>query len=316
MLFIEDALAKMELLDPEVIFIINSDRFLIPLHELAEKYKIDLDDSLIFLVTGDLKEEDLISYLIQEKEMAEADAKVLAKELSEYILKPLTERLIFFNSDPDRSQDSIRLEQGYLKQIFAKNFLAELTENVFIRNALNFKIFDLLERDFNFKMELERALYDNQELLTTEKIKISQRLVEPSVGNWLKDFIHKKGNENFDTVVLSDYLANSENAKNLNMVERVRLAEVLLLYKNLRFFEIEVKNKPIDDWRIFPVSLNELKKKQQELESEDEDEPSELSLEQKLATYDWDKMSKLEILAVLEELGVSQKDFNDWKNSR
>lgn len=314
--FLEDALEKFELLDPEVVFIVNSDRFITPLHQLSEKYQIDFDDIVIMMVTGDLKPEDLIGYLAQEKQLEEDKAKAAADELTKMVLEPLSERIMFLSADPDRSKESIRLEKEHLKKIFSQNFLIEFDEHPFIRNALNFKIFDLLEKDFALKMELERALYENKELLTSDKITISNRLVEPTVGNWLKDFIQKKGNDNFDTVVLSDYLANSENAKNLNMEERIKLAEVLLLYKNLRFFEAEVKGKPISDWRIFPVSLDELKQSQRVKESSEKSPAEEPSLEEKLSAYDWDSMGKLEILAVLEELGVSQKEFNEWKKSR
>lgn len=312
--FLEDALEKFELLDPEVIFIVNSDRFLNPIRELSAKYKVEFDDIVILMVTGDLSPNDLVDYMIQEKEMEEASAKAAAVELKKFILEPLSERLMFMSNDPDRDKESIRLEKDHLNKIFRENLLVEFAEHPFIRNALNFKLFDLFERDFSLKMELERSIYENKELLTSEKIKINNRDAEPTIGNWIKDFIQKKGNDNFNTVVLSDYLANSQNTIKLSMEDRAKLAELLLLYQNLRFFEAMTKGKKIDDWRIFPVSLSELKKPVSA--SEDDSELDEPSLDSKLAGYDWEKMNKLEIMGTLEELGVSQKEFKEWQKSQ
>jgi hypothetical protein len=324
--FLEDALTKFELLDPEVVFIVNSDRVIEPLQELAERYETDFNDVVIMMVTGDLKSEDLVDYLVQEKQMLENKAKSAAAELTTLVLEPLTKRLLFMNADPDRDKETIRLEKEHLKEIFAQDLLAEFKEHPFIRNALNFKIFDLLERDFSLKMELERALYENKELLTTGKIKLNSRSVDPTVGNWLKDFLKKTGNDNFNTVILSDYLANGENAKKLNTEERAKLVELLLLYQNVRFFEEMVKDKKMDDWRIFPVSLEELKKQKQSVlekpktvtastASASSFSPALNEAKQKLSQYDWPSINGLERRALLDELGVTPEDFKVWYNN-
>jgi hypothetical protein len=315
MILLEEALEKFNSFDPEVIFIVNSERFTDKIGELSEKYGSDLNDLVLLSLTGDFStDQEFIDYLTQEKGLSEEIATQVFKDLSKIVLEPMAKRLAFLSLDPDRGEASIRLEKEYLREVFSTNLLAEFRENPFVKNAFNLKIFDLLERDFNLKLILEKALYENKELLTAKKIKVRNKEVEATVGNWLKDFISKKGNDNFTVVDLSDYLANSENVKNLSETERINMGEILFFYRNLRFFEAMVEDKPMEEWRILPFEISALRRaeaKQKEKIIEDTAVEEE-SFTQKLSAHDWDKIKGLERRALLEELGVSKTEFDKW----
>lgn len=317
MLILEDALQKFELLDPEAVFIVNSDRFTRKIAELADKYGVDLNTAVLYSVIGDLKPEELGDYLAQEKEIDENTAKSIANELRNQVLKPLENRLLFLNSDPDKTGITLAQEKEILKKIFAEELILEMSENFIIKNALNLRLFDILEKDLNFKRELERLLYENKEFLTGNSITLSGKAAEPTIGNWLKDFIEKKGTDDFDTVALSDYLANSANTKNLSQAERQKLFDLLNLYRNLKFFPASVAAKPFEDWQIIPFEASEVEEfaAQQSKESPEEEikiNEGEKTLEEKLSRYDWSKIVGIERRALLEELGVSLKDFVKW----
>ena len=318
MLILENALQKFGLLDPEVVFIVNSDRFTGKIMELSKKYSVDLNAAVLHCVVGDLKPEELADYLIQEKEINAATAKAVVDELKNQVLKPLETRLSFLNADPDKKGITAAQEKDILRKIFSEGILAEMSEHFIIKNAFNLRIFDLLEKDLNFKRELERLLYENKELLTTNSLTVSGKPAEPTIGNWLKDFIDKKGTGDFNTIALSDYMTNSANTKNLTQDEKRKLFDLFNLYRNIKFFPDTVSGKPMEEWQIIPFDLAEVKnfidednKKFQATKGEEE-EAEELTAEQKLAKYDWSKIVGIERRALLEELGVSLKDFIKW----
>lgn len=326
MLFLEDALEKFADLDPEVIFAVNSDRVIASLKQLAEKYGVSFESALLFLVVGDLPETEIADYLVREAGLDEKIADQATQEFLELVAKPLSLRLGFLNADPDKEFMSLVQEKEYLRKIFKEDLLVELKDSPFLKNAFNFRIFDILEKDINFKRELERLLYDNNERVTANNIVVSGQTVAPTIANWLRDFINTAGSANFNSVVFSNYLVNSANTKNLTPEERSILADLISVYKNLKFFEEEVEGRGIDDWRILPFSVSELKqvgktsktkeisKKSDKKSAEEilEKEVTVNSLDEKLSSYDWPNLSPLETRAILESLGITLKDFKNW----
>lgn len=326
MLFLEDALEKFADLDPEVVFAVNSDRVIASLKQLAEKYGVSFESALLFLVVGDLPETEIADYLVREAGLDEKIADQATQEFLELVAKPLSLRLGFLNADPDKEFMSLVQEKEYLRKIFKEDLLVELKDSPFLKNAFNFRIFDILEKDINFKRELERLLYDNNERVTANNIVVSGQTVAPTIANWLRDFINTAGSANFNSVVFSNYLVNSANTKNLTPEERSILADLISVYKNLKFFEEEVEGKEIDDWRILPFSVSELKQvgkapkakaisKKSDAKSADETLEKEVlppSLDEKLLGYDWPNLSPLETRAILESLGITLKDFKNW----
>lgn len=318
MLTLENTLEKFSLLEPEVVFIVNSDRFTRQISGLSEKYGVDLNAVVLRAVIGDLKSEEIASYLEQEKELEADKAKAIADELIDQVLKPLENRLMLLNADPDKASPSLAEEKNAFKKIFAENLLAEMSENFTIKNAFNSRIFDILEHDLNYKRELERLMYENSEVLTGKSIMTAGKASQPTIGNWLKDFISKKGTGDFNTIALSDYMTNSANTKELSQAEKRKLFDLLNLYRNIKFFPENVAGKPIEDWQILPFDMAEAdefvarRKKNDQVEEEMAEETGELTLDQKLFQHDWSKIIGIERRALLEDMGVSLKDFIRW----
>ncbi|MFH1233061.1 MAG: hypothetical protein V1649_00190 [Patescibacteria group bacterium] len=115
----------------------------------------------------------------------------------------------------------------------------------------------LLAGDQNFKIALGKALFSNQEKLTYKKFILDKKPYPPNVANWLKDFIKKNGSGIFNSLVLTEYLTNSENAKKLDSEERKSLRKLLLLYRNLKFFPESMNNISPEKWEIIPIDKEE-----------------------------------------------------------
>jgi GH25 family lysozyme M1 (1,4-beta-N-acetylmuramidase) len=58
----------------------------------------------------------------------------------------------------------------------------------------------------------------------------------------------------FDNICLSKFITDSDNAKKLDEEERERLKNLLILYRNIRFFPKSQEDKRQGEWEIFPVN--------------------------------------------------------------
>lgn len=156
-------------------------------------------------------------------------------------------------------ESSDAIEKKDAPEVFKTNLVAflypasdELKEIIDDYNGI---LMILMDKDQTFKRNLEMSLYENQENLTSKKITLVDKQVEPSVANWLKDFIAKNGSNFFDNVILSQYVINSENGKKLNIEEKKLVTKLLSLYRNLKFFPQSLAGIPSEQWQIIPIEI-------------------------------------------------------------
>lgn len=120
-------------------------------------------------------------------------------------------------------------------------------------NSLNGELIFLFFNEPNFKKDVFNIVFGNQKKLTAKEFLLEGKKSEPTIANWLKDFINKNGSGIFDNLVLSKYITDSENARKLDNNERNLLKKLLILYRNIKFSE---KSMPSDNgigWQIIPV---------------------------------------------------------------
>lgn len=155
-------------------------------------------------------------------------------------------------------EDTIDIKSEFQssENLFRNSVVSILKSNNYENKArLNNSIIMLLNIDEKYKMELENALYGNVQRLTKEEIIVSGKIVEPTVAHWIEDFIKRQGTDMFDSIVISKYVTDSENAKNITPEERKLLIKLLTLYRNLKFFPESLNNVPIESWEIVPTEL-------------------------------------------------------------
>lgn len=91
------------------------------------------------------------------------------------------------------------------------------------------------ERD-DFKKEIKNALLKNQEIITSKKIIVSDKLVNPTVANWLKDYNINVGTNLVNKEKDAQYLTYSDNIKKIdNQDEKNKLKILFNLYQKLKF---------------------------------------------------------------------------------
>jgi hypothetical protein len=105
-----------------------------------------------------------------------------------------------------------------------------------------------------FKDDAIQIFRTSQSLISRENIKLDDREVAPSVANWLRSFIKEKGSDIFNDITLAQYLDRSDNASNLNVIEKKLLRSLLVFYKNINFFPDSMANDLPENWQIFPFN--------------------------------------------------------------
>lgn len=105
--------------------------------------------------------------------------------------------------------------------------------------------------------EMENILLNSAEQLTKEPLVIGNKQAEPTIANWLSDFISLMGLASFDSLVVANYMVKSANAQRLQGSERDALQKLLLFYLNLKFYPASLEDRPATEWYIMPLSLTE-----------------------------------------------------------
>ncbi len=148
----------------------------------------------------------------------------------------------------------INEEVNVARSLFANGLLYVLQNNddnsIFDLNA---GLVYLLNKEPSLKDELAEFIIENQEKLSEKTILIDGKQEQPTVANWLKDFMQKQGGGNINNLAVTQYLTNSENAKILDREQKTLLGDVLELYRNIKFFPESMKDVPPEQWFIVPV---------------------------------------------------------------
>ncbi len=255
MLNLEEALEQFNDLAPEVVLTIDSVSVSEKISALEDKYKISLSSLIIYWSIGEVKVDDFKDYLVSELDLELKLATQIQTDIIETIIKPINDRLIFLDASPSKAGLSMAQEKIIILDILKNKLLIELNNHPIIINAINARIFATLSIDHDFFDTMEKALYDNQEKITSDFIVINGKKVVPSVSNWLNDFLSQYGTENFSTINLSQYATDSVNMKNLSPIEKENVTKLLILYRNLKFFPETFDEISTDKWEILPIRL-------------------------------------------------------------
>ncbi|MBU1131677.1 hypothetical protein KKC32_00260, partial [Patescibacteria group bacterium] len=216
----------------------------------------------------------------QEKKEAEAEQKrieeedkAFEEEMKKKQAKEKKEVEPLVIKDPEAEKASAKkVFSGQIKDIL-------LMDNFEAKLDIDARLFVLLTADGSgqFQKELLESMYRNNELLTKEKIVIKDEKLDPTIGNWLKDYINFVGvEEAVSTIKKAHYVTNSENVRRLSPDESKSLDLLLDLYVSLKNFYFNIKKYNFEDVHIFPLSDKEKEsmKKALAVESAPEEEES------------------------------------------
>ncbi len=226
--------------------------------ELEKKYKVSLSFLIVLLAIGELGDEDIYDYVTARYQLEPAFAKTLSQEIKSKILDPFLVNLReIWGLTPENPIPDLRNSEDNEKmilEIFSNQLVKTLKINKFDDlHKLNILIFKILHDNDNFENKIIEILYNSPDKLTSHRLVSIDRKVEPTVANWLKDFIKQNGSKLFDELSLEQYLVNSENARELEPEEKNLVRKLLKLYRNLVFFPESMEGIPLEQWEIFSV---------------------------------------------------------------
>lgn len=241
---------------------LSTDKALIATIDIVGMRLLPLDEYLAgkprqFLISNHA---DLASYqeIIKQHQQIWADAERQRAEENRPEPEHKVPDIQFVESDPEQ-------EKRTAPELFKKNvvsFLDNPSEDLLsILFDYNNVLLTLLDSQPGFSRQLEQALYENQEILTTGRLTINGKAVEPTVSNWLKDFISHHGALFFDNVVLSQYVTDSPNARKLSDSDRKLLIKLLTMYRTIKFFPATLNQLPPEQWQIIPFDFPEQEEK-------------------------------------------------------
>lgn len=260
-MLIEEAVKKFNTeLPDEIRFSCSAPEVIKPLRSLESAYNINLAPLIIYFAIGEIKFEEVSEYIETEYQLDKNKVRTISKEIEEEILKPLVERVNFLNAHPDKDMSLVQ-EKNIAERMFQEHLRVELLRPSFITQAINFRLLAILSSDLDFQQVLVRAIYDNTEKITKHSIVVNEEPVEPTISNWLKDYISKYGTDKYDSMTQSTFLINSENGKKLDNKERALLAKVLKTYINIKFFPESMPTDDGEGWEIIPVDEAEVSDK-------------------------------------------------------
>jgi len=255
--YIEDALEKLNDVNPEILLTVDGAVNVANIEKVAQQHGIDtgvLSLACIFLTVGDLTIEKTFQFIKDRLEVTADLAERIAADFKNQVFYPLKKRIDFLNSNPNKEM-SIDEEKKIIYSIFLNGYLSEMNNHPLIRDAVNHRIFFVFYRDMKFRDELVRVFLDNTEELTKTNLVFNDKTWRGTVGNWLKSFISVNGSDIFDSVILSKFLANSKNIEKLSEEDKVKVKQIIVTYRNLKFFPDSMPDGDGDDWQILPFDI-------------------------------------------------------------
>jgi hypothetical protein len=246
--YINDCLQQFNNLPENIKSVIGGEKAVQIVDGINKKYKIDVSFLIVLVAIGEIDIDEIPEYIIAKFKLEKISAEEVRNLLvSEIFSTKIAEQkpAIVDNSENVMVADIKNIFSTGLNKIFASSFEDQ--------DELNAKIIYLTAVNENLNEEmLFKILLDSSEQLIETPILLEKKKVVATVSNWMKDFIKNLGTEIFDNVVMTKYLTTSENCKKLNSQDREKVKNLLLLYRNLRFFPISQGDKDPDEWEIIP----------------------------------------------------------------
>jgi hypothetical protein len=130
------------------------------------------------------------------------------------------------------------LKKGEVIKLFKENFskIFEI-EDYDMDDKLRFMFLNILvleERD-ELKNELRRALAENNERISSEKLMSESKMLEPSVASWIFDYNKNLGTSPVNKTKQTEYFTRNENAKKASAEEKDKLRVLFNTYEELKF---------------------------------------------------------------------------------
>lgn len=344
-------------------FYLGSDSLAVNQQRLADMYHVstaDLAELLIDLVLADFDFAQLESLAQERLKISALVAKDFADYYIAYVLLPLDEYYpeLKIKAEAEKRQIDIAKFQPFIEAFrgeitdelldavdkfsafytdndpqeeanatlgIIKNSLAELLKNGSreMIESLNNSLLFILNNDIKNRDKILQLLMADKTRLTEKSLLIHDKPEEPTVANWLSDFLYRAQNKIADTLTLTEYMTGSVNCRRLSDDERRAVQNLFEFYRNLKLYPEIFKDTELDQWQIFPLppeaksspATAAAMKPAAKAASDATTAPAKSASAGKadlLQQYDWSAISGLERRALMEELGISKQELDAY----
>lgn len=209
----------------------------------------DYLDGQVFSLLSELggKPEDYLKYVSE----FEADWKEEAKKLiAEGVISPEED---YYIDDSAEKVEIIEQLSGDLSYLLS----AETSQENEALQEANWLMGYVLLKDSTAKNEFIKTLINNQSQLTSSlAINDDPQLTNPNiVSAWLGDYLAFAGNRFNDNLMAARYLIESDRIKKVSAIEKLRIKNLISLYRNLNNFPLNFDAKHPERLQFFPVDL-------------------------------------------------------------
>jgi hypothetical protein len=253
MIYLEEAIKKFEELPLEVILELNHPRVISKIQKMEKIYGISLISLVVFIAIDELAFEDIEKFLQTENDITPEKAVTIGKELRSQVFEPLINRLNFTEENPDKPYFPIAREKEEIIKILSSCLISEIENYPPLVKAVNQRIFFVLSQDSSFKIEMEKAMYNNQEIVSDKSFVLDNKKSLSTVSNWLKELVNSLGTNFFDILTLSRFMISSQNVRRLEEKEKDLLFRILKTYYHIKFFPESMPDDDGTGWEILPV---------------------------------------------------------------
>ncbi len=279
MSYFSDCLEKFEKLPKEFKDQFGSLEVFEKIESIEEEYGVDLKFLVVLVAIGEIILEDIPEYLQKKYGLAEEDAYEIRGLLIDTIFKNARNSNLLKDENNFPVLSSDELISFFREELVSVLKSGASTDEDII--SINKSIFFWLAKDGLFQEILSKNLLNNQEKITGSRIVINDRENDPTISNWIKDFIQFHGSENFNDITLAEYLVNSKNIRALSIEDKDKIKKVLKIYRNLTFFPDSMKDD-VDNWLFIPTDIknddNVVSSHKTTLDEEIEIEPASQSI--------------------------------------
>lgn len=322
--YIEECLEKFNNLPQELQDYLNSEKVIKTLEEIEEKYGIDLTLALILIFINELNLEDLPIYIEKKYNVNNDIINEVLFKMENGIFREIANS---FNEDYDElivEKDylldlSIEEKRDIISKIFSEKILDQfsLPEDHLLR--LNAVIFELIGKDEQYLNKIIKYFLDSQEKISSKRIILKGKSEEPTISNWIKDFVFENSSDIFSPIILAKYLTSGKNVVSLNQDEKQILRQILKIYRNLIFFPESMGVLPYKDWEIFPINKDLLSifnnKNTKKPNSKIISQSDKASEPQKITTKDDLNNTKNDLeQKISEEINLKNKELQELKD--
>ena len=164
--------------------------------------------------------------------------------------------LVLSNDTTDEKGDILNILSDDLSFALSVSSVEAMEEIEHVNYIIGMVLSEGLMNKLDYSQELISALMGNTSVLTVYDDEDSQQIIEMSVSEWLKDYLEFAGDRFADNLMMARYVIESPKVKVLPVEQRVKVKNLLILYKNLFSFNTTINTvSDVDKLQFFPIDL-------------------------------------------------------------